>query len=786
MKRKVLAVIVTLGLLSGMAVFSASVTADPGERTYTLDEDFDEGTLVAVQHDTVHDQLQLVDEGATYPFIWVACSGRGTVVRIDVNTGEILGEYRTAPEGRELNPSRTTVDVDGNVWLTNRNESGVIDGVQHGSTAKFGLVIGGTRCDSGGNPDPNGDYLKPPFIYSTAVDRDYDGLIKTSRGLGDIRDWTDNGDGAGSTDGAAHIAQVQDADDECILIYQRLPNSTGARHVSVDANNDVWVGGYSLKGFHKLDQDTGEILASFTPTAGGYGGLMDKNGVIWSADIGRSTLLRYDVDASSAMYIGVSQSYGLGIDTNGYIWNAMYSNNSIMKIDSDGTIVTGFPKGTGGASNDRGVAVTPADDNVWVANSGGNDVSRLDNDGIVLKVIDLGTDGNTPTGVAVDANGKVWATCYSSHTAKRIDPAGDTDGLGIVDLTVELGDGAYPYNYSDMTGSTLIAPPDKGTWTVVNDSEIAGAKWTVISWTADEPGDSSIKVLVSSSEDGVNYGTPQEVSNEQNMQTLPTPVNGRYLKIVAVFTRSSTDDDENGVNDSPILYDLTKAHNQPPVADAGPDQKVEQTSYEGAKVTLDGSGSTDDGFIEPLTYTWTWDGSSAEGFNPTVVLPLGTTTVTLTVYDGQFEDTDTVDITVEDTTPPDVACVESVNPHGNNIPGKNRDNNGKDKPNVNPDGFYELKATDICDSEPDIYVGCEGCKGLYPDILPIGPFDSGTVVKFTEAPGAIPSMKEIGSANGQAGAVMWHITLPSEPVVFAVDDSGNIGGCLCFVPPPPW
>jgi hypothetical protein len=102
----------------------------------------------------------------------------------------------------------------------------------------------------------------------------------------------------------------------------------------------------------------------------------------------------------------------------------------------------------------------------------------------------------------------------------------------------------------------------------------------------------------------------------------------------------------------PETYIDCKVSNKPPVANAGPDQVVEQDSLGGASVTLDGSGSTDDGKIAPLTYTWTWAGGSATGVSPTVTLPMGTTTVTLTVYDGQYTDTDTVDITVQDTTPP--------------------------------------------------------------------------------------------------------------------------------------
>jgi len=90
--------------------------------------------------------------------------------------------------------------------------------------------------------------------------------------------------------------------------------------------------------------------------------------------------------------------------------------------------------------------------------------------------------------------------------------------------------------------------------------------------------------------------------------------------------------------------------NQDPIADAGPDQTVEQDSPAGASVTLDGSDSSDDG---PLTYAWTWAyGGSSTGVNPTVTLPLGTTTVTLTVNDGILSDTDTVDITVQQVEAP--------------------------------------------------------------------------------------------------------------------------------------
>lgn len=93
--------------------------------------------------------------------------------------------------------------------------------------------------------------------------------------------------------------------------------------------------------------------------------------------------------------------------------------------------------------------------------------------------------------------------------------------------------------------------------------------------------------------------------------------------------------------------------NLPPMANAGPDQIVEQTSPAGAEVTLNATGSSDP-YNDPLAYYWNWPGDSATGATPTIILPPGNTTVTLTVSDGQFNSTDTVNIAIRDTTPPQI------------------------------------------------------------------------------------------------------------------------------------
>jgi hypothetical protein len=160
-------------------------------------------------------------------------------------------------------------------------------------------------------------------------------------------------------------------------------------------------------------------------------------------------------------------------------------------------------------------------------------------------------------------------------------------------------------------------------------------------------------------------GNPPVNGTDPNLLNTTTHVynqTGQYEVTLSVEFNSELNRTEA---DSLIV---TVVENVPPIADAGPDQTVEQTSPEGANVTLDGSASSDQ-FGDPLTYNWTWSAGSASGVSPTVMLPPGMTNVTLTVNDGVFNATDVVIITIVDTTPPYVDAgqdmtVEATSPDG--------------------------------------------------------------------------------------------------------------------------
>jgi hypothetical protein len=115
-------------------------------------------------------------------------------------------------------------------------------------------------------------------------------------------------------------------------------------------------------------------------------------------------------------------------------------------------------------------------------------------------------------------------------------------------------------------------------------------------------------------------------------------------------------------------------------------------------------------------------------------------------------------------------CTETVNPHGQNVPPAGSTTLPGPNGGQNEDGFYAVgtdsgTAVILSDTDGNVF----------------GTFASGTKVKYTEANGATPSVKKIGSQNGQAGAVDFHITGTGDLVVTSVDGAS----LTCFVPPPP-
>jgi hypothetical protein len=130
-----------------------------------------------------------------------------------------------------------------------------------------------------------------------------------------------------------------------------------------------------------------------------------------------------------------------------------------------------------------------------------------------------------------------------------------------------------------------------------------------------------------------------------------------YDNKIWIWDLQSMESIDTGI--SGIAMDVLRVTNSAPIADAGPDQNISVGVDCMASVTLDGTGSNDpDG--NSLSYFWTWADGSTSGEQPIIKLPLGEHTITLVVSDGIADsEQDTVVVTVQDTTLPDISLTVS-------------------------------------------------------------------------------------------------------------------------------
>jgi hypothetical protein len=133
-------------------------------------------------------------------------------------------------------------------------------------------------------------------------------------------------------------------------------------------------------------------------------------------------------------------------------------------------------------------------------------------------------------------------------------------------------------------------------------------------------------------------------------------------------------------------------------------------------VLLNGTGSSDaDG--DNLTYLWTAPGvtfDDSTSATPTGGFAIQLTVATLKVSDGIQDDTDTVNVTVQDTTDPVIDCPDDIVIECSTIGGAEATD-----PQLVP-FFTGVSATDVCDDDVTI-------TNNAPSFFPLGD----TVVKFT-------------------------------------------------------
>ncbi len=494
------------------------VTTIPQSMVFTSDANFERGTRVGTVYG--NNQLTLSPDSVTWPFIWVPNSDKGTVSKVDVRTGREIARYRTSPSGLNAQPSRTTIDQQGNCWVANR---------QIGSMVKIGLLESGNF-----------------------IDRNANGVPDTSADV--------NGDG--DITGAELLPWGQD---ECVL-YEVIaipgkegtftPGSytngyvdnywnPGPRGIAVDYFGNVWLGTHDTEKYYYLDGNTARIirtndLSSVDHMA--YGAVVDGNGILWSSgyrESGTSTVLRLDPTDNSMVTIAPGfHTYGLGLDRSNHLFVSGHQESKLARINALSTNIEWI---VSAGYQSRGVAVTD-DGDVWVASSSEGNVWRFSNNGVFKGKISVGA---TPTGVSVDSAGKVWVVNDGDQYIKRIDPA--IGAIGAIDLSKRIIDGVH-YGYSDMTGIIARSTTGRfGNWTVTHDAVVHYTQWGLVSWNGLEPAGNNIVVRVRSSENLAAWSAWESVTNGVPLSTTPP---GRYLQVeVSLRARAGAA--------LPVLYDLT-------------------------------------------------------------------------------------------------------------------------------------------------------------------------------------------------------------------------------------
>ncbi len=478
-------------------------------------------------------------------FAWVANANTGTVSKYDTRTGKEVGRYHSVIPvdglGAAVNvagnkgnsPSRTAVDLYGDVWVANRAPN------LQGSVTKI-------ANDASSCIDRNGNGK-----IDTSVDVNGDGAIDPSAGAGEFivpTDWTD-----------------PKQYDECILFSTPVGGSGSgvkARALAISQGiegtaGDVWVGVHDSAEAVKLRATNGEripvnangdmgVPIGFGP----YGAAIDRQQRLWivSSNLSVARLALIDTIAGTLVTNALTTTvgtgaYGIAIDGKDRVWLAGWTSGPVAsRYDhGPGTSATAgtwtkfdftaavtpvgkrFGRARGIAADDKGYIWMSADS---ASGSGAAQLIAFNGDTGALKpfntptgALDLvdATSSNTHTsiGVSLDADGHPWVNNQSGNVMRIHRDTGE------VLISTQQQSGLY--TYSDFTGYALrkfTAP--RGTYRHTFEGCGEQTSWMQVVWSADVLQGTSLQVFV-------------KVGN------TPAELNDTSLPKYGPFTTSPTD-----------------------------------------------------------------------------------------------------------------------------------------------------------------------------------------------------------------------------------------------------
>jgi len=400
------------------------------------------------------------------PFLWAANHDNQSVTRFNTETTTQDGLYWVG-----ANPSRTAVDLDGNMWVGGRDD---------------------------------GRLTKVLWDTNACPDRNNNGQVDTSR---------PNAMGV-----PVQLNSAADPlADECVVFSQVINTSRRSiRGIAAGPDGRVWIG-YTDGGVQSIDPNTFEVGAFYDQTcvprfapdannvqqpvagqcgnAGGvYGLVIDSNGYLYISSFNRNTLARFDTvtERWDALYTGIGCGmYGITIDSRNRVWFGSWPQcGGVGMFDpvdlkhygftlpdstvvSQGgsapvTLIQNGAAGGGGRFQTTGVAAQPGTDNIWMSFFNIGWIGRLEVDEndysqSTIHFVNVIKDangnglagvGNDLRGIGFDGRGFGWTLGLGSDRLWKMDPG---TNLRADDLPVgkSIGVGSH-YTYSDFTGSTAL------------------------------------------------------------------------------------------------------------------------------------------------------------------------------------------------------------------------------------------------------------------------------------------------------------------------------------------
>jgi streptogramin lyase len=428
-------------------------------------------------------QVQLTTDNINVTFAWFVSSlgtTANSIYKVDTTTGNQVGRYPTGS-----NPSRTTVDDKGNVFVANRSSQNLTK-----------IANWTTACDR-------------DVQNCECVDRNNNNRIETSKDT----------NGNGKIDNNEYLG----TSDEC-YIFTTAEASLGylPRSLAIDAQGFIWAGNWSTEPrVYKIDPDTGATLTAVRTSIRTYGSVIDGSGMLWFID--RTSNIQGINTANNSLtpvYATTGQSYGIALN-NDYVFIASLWGQHLVRVFSPSRRQV-FQGPVGGAFRQDSRGLTVLSDAVTVCSTHWTEpanyvqcwnIEDSNNDGApqlsefsrTKDVFLENCDGTL--GIGVGANDVNWVACYYSGTTAAFSPDPNINTVNYHPV------GTNPYTYSDFTGnirSTFTAPRGEYTqeFNGCPNSEIE--TWDRVEWAGNVPADTRVEVYVKVAASQGELGGAQE------------------------------------------------------------------------------------------------------------------------------------------------------------------------------------------------------------------------------------------------------------------------------------